>query len=77
MSTNLLISLLVAQVLAVAMFFTDAYPDIVIQLIQYALFAALGAAAMFFCIDLAARALEWMREPKARPYRPTPRKTAR
>jgi hypothetical protein len=69
MSTSVLISLLTAQVLGLSLFFTEAYPDAVVPLIQMALFIALGAAIIFFCIDMARRGVDWMRQPRRRPYR--------
>ena len=77
MSTSMLVSLLAAQVLGMSLFFTEAYPDAVVPLIQMALAAALGAAVIFFCIDMMRRAMEWTRRPKARTYRRSTVKAAR
>ena len=77
MSTSMLVSLLAAQVLGMSLFFTEAYPDAVVPLIQMALAAALGAAVIFFCIDVMRRAMEWTRRPKARTYRRSTVKAAR
>jgi hypothetical protein len=68
MSTSLLISLLTAQVLGMALFFTDAYPDTVIPLIQIALGAAVASAVIFCCIDMARSGYEWLRTRKSRQY---------
>jgi hypothetical protein len=73
----MLVSLLAAQVLGMSLFFTEAYPDAVVPLIQMALAAALGAAVIFFCIDMMRRAMEWTRRPKARTYRRSTVKAAR
>jgi len=73
----MLVSLLAAQVLGMYLFFTEAYPDAVVPLIQMALAAALGAAVIFFCIDMMRRAMEWTRRPKARTYRRSTVKAAR
>ena len=77
MSTSMLVSLLAAQVLGMSLFFTEAYPDAVVPLIQMALAAALGAAVIFFCIDMMRRAMEWTRRPKTRSYRRSTVKAAR
>ncbi len=71
MSTSMLVALLTAQILGMSLFFTEAYPDAVVPLIQVALAAALASAVIFFCIDMMRRGVEWMRRPKARPYRRT------
>jgi len=71
MSTSMLVSLLAAQVLGMSLFFTEAYPDAAVPLIQVALAAALASAVIFFCIDMMRRGVEWMRRPKARSYRRT------
>jgi hypothetical protein len=68
MSTSLLISLLTAQVLAMSLFFTEAYPDTIIPLIQIALGAAVASAVIFLCIDMARSAFEWLRTRKSRQY---------
>lgn len=77
MSTSMLVSLLAAQVLGMSLFFTEAYPDAVVPLIQMALAATLAAAVIFFCIDMLRRAMEWSRRPKARPYRRSTVRAAR
>jgi hypothetical protein len=69
MSTSMLVSLLAAQVFGMSLFFTEAYPDAVVPLIQMGLAAALGAALIFFCLDMMGRAVERLRRPKSRPYR--------
>ena len=58
MSTSVLVSLLTAQVLGMSLFFTEAYPDAMVPLIQMALAAALASAVIFFCIDMLGRAVE-------------------
>jgi len=77
MSTSMLVSLLAAQVLGMSLFFTEAYPDAAVPLIQMALAATLASAVIFFCIDMMRRAMEWTRRPKARTYRRQPAKSAR
>ena len=66
MSTNLLVSLLTAQVLAMSLFFTEAYPDAIIPLIQIALGAVVASAILLFCIDMTRIAHEWLRARKSR-----------
>lgn len=69
MSTSVLVSLLTAQVLGMSLFFTEAYPDAMVPLIQMALAAALAAAVIFFCIDMLSRAVERLRRRRSEPYR--------
>ena len=69
MSTSVLVSLLTAQVLGMSLFFTEAYPDAVVPLIQMALAAALASALIFFCIDLMSRAVERLRRRRSGPSR--------
>jgi threonine/homoserine efflux transporter RhtA len=69
MSTSMLVSLLAAQVLGMSLFFTEAYPDAMVPLIQMALAAALASAVIFFCLDMVSRTVERLRRPKSRPYR--------
>ena len=69
MSTSMLVSLLTAQVLGMSLFFTEAYPDAMVPLIQMALAAALASAVIFFCIDMMSRAVERLRRRKSGPYR--------
>lgn len=69
MSTSVLVSLLTAQVLGMSLFFTEAYPDAVVPLIQMALATALASALIFFCIDLMSRAVERLRRRRSGPAR--------
>ena len=68
MSTSLLVSLLAAQVVGISLFFTDAYPDTLTPLLQMALFAALAAAIIFFCMDLMRTTFQRVRARKSRSY---------
>src|SRR5436190_3908904 len=68
MSTNLLVSLLTAQVLAMSLFFTEAYPEAIIPLLQIALGAVVASAILLFCIDMTRIAHEWLRARKSRQY---------
>jgi hypothetical protein len=68
MSTSLLVTLLTAQVLAMSLFFTEAYPDAIIPLIQIALGALVASAVVLFCIDMTRTAHQWLRARKSRQY---------
>jgi hypothetical protein len=68
MSTSLLVSLLTAQILGMSLFFTEAYPDAIIPLIQIALGAAVVSASTLFCIEMTRSAFEWLRSRKSRQY---------
>ena len=68
MSTNLLVSLLTAQVLAMSLSFTEAYPEAIIPLLQIALGAVVASAILLFCIDMTRIAHEWLRARKSRQY---------
>ena len=68
MSTKLLVMLLAAQVLAMSLFFTDAYPEEIVPFIQIALGAVAASAVIVFCIDMSRAAHEWLRTRKSREY---------
>ena len=68
MSTKLLVMLLASQVLAMSLFFTDAYPEEIVPFLQIALGAIIACAAVVFCIDMSRAAHEWLRTRKSREY---------
>jgi hypothetical protein len=61
MSTKLLVSLLAAQVIAISLFFTDAFPPEVEPFLKLALAVTLTLAGAFFAAEMTGRAYDHYR----------------